>query len=78
MYRAGHPRLKPLSAAIGCAIASVDHRLAPETPAPGAAEDGYTAYRWISDTPPVSASTSPGSAWPARAVAEALPPPPPI
>ncbi|MFB7668877.1 alpha/beta hydrolase [Kitasatospora sp. NPDC056138] len=43
------PWLKPLSAALGCAIASVDYRLAPETPAPGAAEDGYTAYRWISD-----------------------------
>ncbi|AZM62404.1 MULTISPECIES: alpha/beta hydrolase [unclassified Streptomyces] len=43
------PWLKPLSAALGCAIALVDYRLAPETPAPGAAEDGYTAYRWISD-----------------------------
>jgi acetyl esterase/lipase len=43
------PWLKPLSAALGCAIVSVDYRLAPETPAPGAAEDGYTAYRWISD-----------------------------
>ncbi|MFI0242672.1 alpha/beta hydrolase [Streptomyces sp. NPDC016845] len=41
--------LKPLSAALGCAVASVDYRLAPETPAPRAAEDGYTAYRWISD-----------------------------
>lgn len=43
------PWLKPLCAALGCAIVSVDYRLAPETPAPGAAEDGYTAYRWISD-----------------------------
>ncbi|MFJ1709231.1 alpha/beta hydrolase [Kitasatospora sp. NPDC088346] len=43
------PWLKPLSAALGCAIVSVDYRLAPETPAPGAAEDGYTAYQWISD-----------------------------
>ncbi|MCP2335203.1 alpha/beta hydrolase [Actinomadura rupiterrae] len=41
--------LKPLCAALGCAIAGVDYRLAPETPAPGAAEDGYTAYRWIGD-----------------------------
>ncbi|TVT61170.1 alpha/beta hydrolase [Amycolatopsis rhizosphaerae] len=43
------PWLKQLSAALGCAVAAVDYRLAPETPAPGAAEDGYTAYRWISD-----------------------------
>lgn len=39
--------LKPLSVAAGCAIAAVDYRLAPETPAPGAAEDGFAAYRWI-------------------------------
>ncbi|MFE2145478.1 alpha/beta hydrolase fold domain-containing protein [Streptomyces sp. NPDC059456] len=43
------PWLKPLCAALGCAVVSVDFRLAPETPAPGAAEDGYTAYRWLSD-----------------------------
>jgi acetyl esterase/lipase len=39
--------LKPLCAVIGCAIAVVDYRLAPETPAPGAAEDGFAAYQWI-------------------------------
>ncbi|WP_236787822.1 alpha/beta hydrolase [Amycolatopsis sp. GM8] len=39
--------LKPLCAAIGCAIASVEYRLAPETPAPGAAEDGFAAYQWV-------------------------------
>ncbi|WP_133916101.1 alpha/beta hydrolase [Streptomyces sp. NBC_00582] len=43
------PWLKQLSAALGCAVAAVDYRLAPETPAPGAAEDGYAAYRWIGD-----------------------------
>ncbi|MFI9273141.1 alpha/beta hydrolase fold domain-containing protein [Kitasatospora sp. NPDC052896] len=43
------PWLKQLCVALGCAVAAVDYRLAPETPAPGAAEDGYTAYRWISD-----------------------------
>ncbi|GAA0273864.1 alpha/beta hydrolase [Actinomadura nitritigenes] len=43
------PWLKQLSAALGCAVVAVDYRLAPETPAPGAAEDGYTAYRWIGD-----------------------------
>lgn len=41
------PWLKPLSEAVGCAIASVEYRLAPETPAPGAAEDGLTAYLWL-------------------------------
>lgn len=43
------PWLKQLSAALGCAVAAVDYRLAPETPAPGAAEDGFAAYRWITD-----------------------------
>ncbi|WP_459651130.1 alpha/beta hydrolase [Kitasatospora sp. Ki12] len=41
------PWLTRLSAALGCAVAAVDYRLAPETPAPGAAEDGFTAYRWL-------------------------------
>jgi acetyl esterase/lipase len=41
--------LKPLCAALHCAIVSVDYRLAPETPAPGAAEDGYAVYRWLID-----------------------------
>ncbi|MFD8784817.1 alpha/beta hydrolase [Kitasatospora sp. NPDC059599] len=42
------PWLTPLSVSLGCAVAVVDYRLAPETPAPGAAEDGFTAYRWLS------------------------------
>ncbi|GAA2985793.1 alpha/beta hydrolase [Streptomyces lactacystinicus] len=41
------PWLKQLAARLGCAVAAVDYRLAPETPAPGAAEDGYTAHRWL-------------------------------
>ncbi|WP_327675325.1 alpha/beta hydrolase [Kitasatospora sp. NBC_00458] len=41
------PWLTRLGAALGCAVAAVDYRLAPETPAPGAAEDGFTAYQWI-------------------------------
>ncbi|MEO6093946.1 MAG: alpha/beta hydrolase [Novosphingobium sp.] len=32
---------------VGCAVASVEYRLAPETPAPGAAEDCYAALAWL-------------------------------
>ena len=31
---------------LGCAALSVEYRLAPEAPAPAAAEDGYAAFRW--------------------------------
>ncbi|MFJ8433927.1 alpha/beta hydrolase [Kitasatospora sp. NPDC094019] len=41
------PWLTRLAASLGCAVAAVDYRLAPETPAPGAAEDGFTAYEWL-------------------------------
>ncbi|WP_306207084.1 alpha/beta hydrolase fold domain-containing protein [Actinoplanes sp. RD1] len=33
-----------LALALNCVVAAVDYRLAPDTPAPGAAEDGYLAY----------------------------------
>jgi acetyl esterase/lipase len=33
-----------LALALDCVLAAVTYRLAPETPAPGAAEDGYLAY----------------------------------
>ena len=33
-----------LALALGCVVAAVDFRLAPETPAPGPAEDGFLAY----------------------------------
>ena len=39
--------LKPLCSAVGCVVIAVEYRLAPEAPAPAAAEDGYTAYRWV-------------------------------
>ncbi len=37
--------LKRMSVQVGCVIAAVDYRLAPETRSPGAAEDCYLAYQ---------------------------------
>ena len=34
---------------VGCLVASVEYRLAPETVAPGALEDCYAALRWLHD-----------------------------
>lgn len=42
------PSLIDLVQDVPCAIASVEYRLAPETPAPGGAEDCYDAIVWIS------------------------------
>lgn len=39
--------LAHIVAAIGCAAVSVDYRLAPETPFPGAVEDCYAALVWL-------------------------------
>jgi acetyl esterase len=38
-----------LAVAGNCAVLSVDYRLAPETPFPGAVLDAYAATRWASD-----------------------------
>jgi monoterpene epsilon-lactone hydrolase len=36
-----------ISAATGAQVFSIDYRLAPENPFPGAVEDALTAYRWM-------------------------------
>ncbi|MBV1917997.1 MAG: alpha/beta hydrolase [Sphingomonadaceae bacterium] len=38
---------KLLAAENGCVVLSVDYRLAPETPFPGAVEDCYAALKWL-------------------------------
>ncbi|MFC5834493.1 alpha/beta hydrolase fold domain-containing protein [Nonomuraea insulae] len=38
-----------LALSLDCVLAVVDYRLAPETPAPGAAEDGYLAYTHLGE-----------------------------
>ena len=51
-YVVGSPERKgaehrKLAADLGCAIYSVDYRLAPETPFPGAVEDCYAVLEWL-------------------------------
>jgi acetyl esterase/lipase len=41
--------LQAVSAACRCLVVSVDYRLAPETPFPGALEDNFAALRWVYD-----------------------------
>ncbi|MGI4744811.1 MAG: alpha/beta hydrolase, partial [Janthinobacterium lividum] len=38
-----------LAAELGCVIASVDYRLAPESPHPGPVEDAYAGLKWLYD-----------------------------
>jgi len=39
--------LQNIAAALDCVVVSVDYRLAPATPYPGALEDNYSALKWI-------------------------------
>ena len=41
--------LSALAARLGCAIVSVQYRLAPDTPFPGALNDNYAALKWLHD-----------------------------
>ncbi len=43
----GDPRNRAMALAVGCAVASVEYRLAPETPYPGGLDDCYAALVWL-------------------------------
>lgn len=45
----GDPRNRAMARAVGCAVASVDYRLAPETVFPGGLDDCYAALVWLHD-----------------------------
>lgn len=45
--RTAAPILRRLAQELRCVIVSVDYRLAPETPFPGALEDNYAALHWL-------------------------------
>jgi triacylglycerol lipase len=47
--RFAEPNHRPLAAALGCVIVSVNYRLAPETAFPGNVEDCYAAMAWTFD-----------------------------
>lgn len=45
----GDPRNRAMARTVGCAVASVEYRLAPETPFPGGLDDCYAALVWLHD-----------------------------
>lgn len=44
------PGLQQVARDHDCVVVSVDYRLAPETPYPGALEDNYAALKWVHDS----------------------------
>lgn len=47
--RSGIQHLQDLALDLDCVIVTVDYRLAPETPFPGALNDNYAALKWLCD-----------------------------
>lgn len=41
------PQAMKIASQVGCAVVSVEYRLAPETPFPGPVEDCYAALKWL-------------------------------
>ena len=64
------PLCRTLAARSGCAVVSVDYRLAPEHPFPIPLEDCYHATQWLVATPTSWASMRDDSPSPATAQAE--------
>ena len=46
--KADQPQAMKIASQVGCAVVSVEYRLAPETPFPGPVEDCYAALKWLS------------------------------
>lgn len=44
-----HARCQSMAAEVGCVVAAVDFRLAPEHPFPAALNDAYLALQWVSE-----------------------------